>query len=434
MNQTGSSKNRTLLWEEIAPAEDQRTRQREYSAQADSGFAPASRPRLGFARRASENLELAHAPEPIDIQESAEDADDFRPHRLWWRPRSREGRILLLSAATLSLMALVVVGYLLRRHVLNDPDFVLAASSDVQVTGANELGRSRLLPVFSPDMGKNIFTIPITERRLQLEQLSWVEHATVMRVLPNQIRINLVERTPIAFVRQTPDDPRVGLVDADGVLLTMPAELMAQHHYSFPVVTGIDARDPLAERQKRMAVYQRLLHELDSGATRLSAQISEIDLRDPSDARVLMPEPGGDILAHFGSNHFLERFQTYEQHIGEWRQQYPKLATVDLRYDQQVILRQSDPQQAVGPVNSNAPTAARPETANTQKPAPVATAPREPVKKNAAAEKPHRQAGKAQKKNAAVRGKGKKSAAKMKPGVKRTSTKPATHTQSSTGE
>ena len=57
---------------------------------------------------------------------------------------------------------------------------------------------------------------------------------------------------------------QIGLVDANGVLLNMPAAMMAQHHYSFPVVTGIDAGDPLPSRKARMAVYQRLLAELDA--------------------------------------------------------------------------------------------------------------------------------------------------------------------------
>jgi len=87
-----------------------------------------------------------------------------------------------------------------------------------------------------------------------------------------------------------------------------------------------------------MAVYERLLAELDGGGQRLSEQISEIDLTDPEDARVLMPEPGADILAHFGEEQFLERYQRYKAHIAEWRQQYPKLAAVDLRYEQQVVL------------------------------------------------------------------------------------------------
>jgi cell division protein FtsQ len=123
------------------------------------------------------------------------------------------------------------------------------------------------------------------------------------------------------------------------VLLTMPAAAMAAHHYSFPVITGIDGGDPAASRRARMAVYQRMMGDLDSTGQHFSQQISEIDLTDPEDARVLMPEQGADILAHFGEDHFLERYQRYKAHIAEWRQQYPNLAAVDLRYDQQVVLQ-----------------------------------------------------------------------------------------------
>jgi cell division protein FtsQ len=129
----------------------------------------------------------------------------------------------------------------------------------------------------------------------------------------------------------------------------MPAAAMAQHHYSFPVVTGIEPADPVAARSARMAVYGRLMSDLDSNGQHLSQQISEIDLADPEDARVLMPEQGGDILAHFGQDHFLERYQRYKAHIAEWRQQYATLAAVDLRYDQQVVLQMAGGKEASEP-------------------------------------------------------------------------------------
>src|SRR5208337_2925782 len=128
--------------------------------------------------------------------------------------------------------------------------------------------------------------------------------------------------------------------------LSMPAAAMAKQHYSFPVLTGIDPGDPLRSRAARMAVYERLLAELDANNQRLSEQISEIDLTDPEDARVLMPEQGTDILAHLGEDRFLERYQRYEAHIAEWRQQYPHLASVDLRYDDQVVLQMASGKEA----------------------------------------------------------------------------------------
>jgi cell division protein FtsQ len=260
---------------------------------------------------------------------------DDAPPRPWWRPASTFGRV------SLGLAALAVVGglstgvLLLRQYLDRDARFRIAGSSHIQATGLAEVSRAEMLPVFGEDIGRNIFFVPLAERRKQLEQIPWVESATVMRFLPDQIRVAVVERQPVAFVR---NGQQIGLVDASGVLLSMPASMMAKHHYSFPVVTGIDARDPLAGRRTRMAVYQRLLAELDSGGQRLSEQISEIDLTDPEDARLLMPEPGADILAHFGEEQFLERYQRYKAHIAEWRQQYPKLAAVDLRYEQQVVL------------------------------------------------------------------------------------------------
>ena len=200
-----------------------------------------------------------------------------------------------------------------------------------------------MLPVFGEDIGRNIFFIPLNQRRKDLEEIPWIERATVMRLLPDRIRVSVVERQPIAFVRQ---GQQIGLVDANGVLLTMPAAMMAQHNYSFPVVTGINASDPLGERKARMAVYQRLLAELDSNGQRTSEQISEIDLTDTEDARVLMPEAGGDVLIHFGEDRFLDRYQRYQAHIAEWRQQYPHLASVDLRYDDQVVLQMASGKEA----------------------------------------------------------------------------------------
>ena len=261
---------------------------------------------------------------------------DDAPPRPWWRPASTVGRVFLALAA-LAVIGAFTTGILLLRNLLDhDSRFRIEGSSNIQATGLTEVTRAQMLPVFGEDIGRNIFFVPLAERRKQLEEIPWVERATVMRVLPDQIRVSVVERKPVAFVR---NGEQIGLVDANGVLLSMPASMMAQHHYSFPVLTGIDPRDPLAGRRARMAVYERLLGELDSNGQHLSEQISEIDLTDPEDARILMPEPGKDILAHFGQERFLERYQRYKAHIGEWRQQYPALASVDLRYDQQVVLK-----------------------------------------------------------------------------------------------
>jgi len=253
----------------------------------------------------------------------------------WWRPATKWGRIFLACGALTVTGIAVTAGYVFKTYLERDSRFRIAGTGNILTTGLSEVTRADLLPVFGEDVGRNVFFVPLNERRKQLEKIPWIEKATVMRVLPDQLRISVVERTPVAFVRH---GQQIGLVDANGVLLSMSASSMTKHHYSFPVVTGIDAAEPPASRRARMAVYGRLISELDSTGQHLSEQISEIDLTDPEDARVLMPEQGADILAHFGDDQFLMRYQRYKAHIAEWRQQYPHLASVDLRYDQQVVL------------------------------------------------------------------------------------------------
>ncbi len=256
--------------------------------------------------------------------------------RPWWRPASTVGRVFLASCALLVLGAFTTACLLVRHSLERDPRFRIAGTEDIQATGLTEVSRAEMMPVFGEDIGRNIFFVPIDQRRRELEQIPWIERATVMRVLPDQIRVAVVERQPVAFTRH---GEQIGLVDANGVLLAMAPATMAKHHYSFPVLTGIDPGDSADSRRERMAVYLRMMAELDAGGKHNSEQISEIDLTDPEDARVLMPEQGADILAHFGDDQFLARYERYQAHIAEWRQQYPHLAAVDLRYDNQVVLQ-----------------------------------------------------------------------------------------------
>jgi len=253
----------------------------------------------------------------------------------WWRPRSTFGRVLLGSAVVLVLGSLTALGIVTRRFLVRDPHFRIGSSSSIQSTGLSEVNRAELLPVFGEDIGRNIFFVPLSDRRKQLEAIPWVQQATVMRFLPDRLSVSIVERTPVAFVRQ---GNQIALADADGVILTMPPAMMAQHHYSFPVITGINAQDPISARRARMAIYRRFVSELDQSGQHLTQQVSEIDLSDPEDLRAVMPEQGADILAHFGEDQFLKRLQIYKSHIGEWRGRYPKLIGVDLRYNGEVPL------------------------------------------------------------------------------------------------
>lgn len=250
-------------------------------------------------------------------------------------PRSVAGRVVLGSSvlAVLAALALTVAG--VRQFLLHDPRFLITSSSAIAIAGNQHISRSDVLAVFGSDLERNIFKVPLGERRTDLERLPWVANATVMRLLPNRIRVQLVERTPVAFTRH---GTQIGLVDASGVLLDMPPESAGDPHYSFPVLTGLTPGDTPEVRAARMEVYRRFLGDLTAAGATVTQSLSEVDVTNPEDVKALVTSDGADILVHFGDEDFLHRYQEFERHLPEWRTQYPRLASADMRYERQVVL------------------------------------------------------------------------------------------------
>jgi cell division protein FtsQ len=269
-------------------------------------------------------------------------------------PKTVWGRIAGGITIVLVLCSLGAAAFAVHRFFLHDSRFVVESSSSIQTVGNTHLTRAQLLSVFGEDVDRNIFQIPLAERRAELESLPWIERATVMRLLPNHLRISVTERVPVAFVRQ---ERQIGLVDAKGVLLDMPSNAPGDPHYSFPVITGIAASDPLSLRAARMRLYADFVGALDNSGQKISEGLSEVDLSNPEDVKALIPEGSSDILVHFGDTDFLARYQRFEQHLPEWRTLYPKLSAVDMRYERQVVLNTQTSGAALSE-GSNAPLAA----------------------------------------------------------------------------
>lgn len=283
-------------------------------------------------------------------------------------PRSVGGRVVfgVVVFVLLGSVAVAIAG--VRYYLMHDSRFVLGTSDDIQITGAEHLTRDQVLTVFGADLERNIFRVSLAERQADLERLPWVSHAAVMRLLPDTIRVEITERTPVAFVRQ---GTQIGLVDGSGVLLDMPPDAAGDPHYSFPVLTGLTENEPLTQRAARMEIYQQFMRDLDSTGQHLTDSVSEVDVSDPEDVKGLVTSGSSDILVHFGQEQFLKRYQEFEQHLAEWKQQYPKLASADMRYEGQIVLEMQGDGSAVSSGGGTATVA----TANEMSAPPVVEKP-----------------------------------------------------------
>ena len=242
--------------------------------------------------------------------------------------RLLKGVLLLAVVGALALAGLTVRSYLFQnRH------FILQSTEGIQVNGNRVVKRSQAIALFEPDVARSIFRVPLDRRKIQLQQIKWVRSATVMRFWPNQLRVNVVERKPVAFAL---DGNTVRLVDDQGILLDLPDA--ASQHYSFPVLTGITSADPLPIRAARIEMYLQFIHALDAQGENISSTLSQADLSDSEDIRAIFLGSVRQPLVHFGDSDYLARYQAYQAHMKEWLQQYPALRSIDMRYGKQVVL------------------------------------------------------------------------------------------------
>ncbi|HEY6349584.1 MAG TPA: FtsQ-type POTRA domain-containing protein [Candidatus Angelobacter sp.] len=257
------------------------------------------------------------------------------------KTQSRVKKALVISGVLFLFSTAAVAAY---QYGIHSWRFRLDSSENIEVTGVHNAARAQVMDVIGGDIGRNIFFVPLDERKKQLEQIPWVESATVMRLLPNRVAIRIQERTPVAFARV---GSKVHLIDANGVILGMPANRQAK--YSFPVIEGITDTEPLSSRAAVMRIYNRLVRELDSDGAHYSHDLSEVDLADPEDVKVTA-DAIGSVVVHLGNAEFLTRYKLYINHIAEWRQQFQNLQSVDLRYEGQIVVNPDAKRQETGKI------------------------------------------------------------------------------------
>jgi cell division protein FtsQ len=246
-------------------------------------------------------------------------------------PQKTANRLLWAVVAALVLCFAGMCSAALYRYGERSWRFRVESSDSIEVTGTQNVSKTQLMEVLGGDIGRNIFFIPLAQQKAQLEQIPWVESASVMRFVPNRLKVEIHERTPVAFARV---GPRMALIDAGGTLM----ELSPKRKFSFPVILGMNPGEPLSTRAPRMKAYREMVGELDSGGARYSQDLSEVDLSDLEDVKVRVNDPAGDVLVHLGSSDYLRRYKIYVTHAQAWRQQFQKLESVDLRYDNQIIV------------------------------------------------------------------------------------------------
>lgn len=278
------------------------------------------------------------------------DPDEVPPYRR--RPKAvpvrrtrfpRLARVMRIAAWVLFvLLPGVYAGYRVVIFARTSPLFRLMSAADVDVVGGHYVVRDEVLAALGipgpgiPWGGVNIFRFSLENARRQVEGIAWVRSAALERSYPHHLMVRITERTPVAFVNV---GGRIKLADGDGVLLDLPEKAS----FDFPVLTGVGPGLMPADRQARMQLYLDFMGKVSGEAGTSGWMVSEVDLTDVDDLKAVVVRGPESISLEFGHEDFDERFRNFLTLLDTERGLGENIASMDLRYQHQVVVNRAAP-------------------------------------------------------------------------------------------
>jgi len=242
----------------------------------------------------------------------------------------------ILIGAGLVLTGAIYASQRTEQFLIHDSHFILPmppdlglGSPNLELRGVHYASRAQILRVFTPDYGRSVYFFPLAARRKALRNVRWVHDASVSRIWPNRILVEISERKPVAFLKLPADGmARWALIDDDGVILDPPAK----QAFRLPVLTGVSPAEPLEKRATRVHRMQRVMAELGS----LGEHVSEIDAGDLENLRITEEVDGKPVTLLLGDQNFASRVKSFRDHYAEIHRKLPQSTTFDLRLDDRI--------------------------------------------------------------------------------------------------
>ncbi len=222
------------------------------------------------------------------------------------------------------------------RFLIRDPRFFLPGPADyglespnLELHGVKYASRQQILRVFDQDYGRSLFLLPLPARRKSLMGVRWVREASVARIWPNRVIVQIAERKPAAFIKLPAESMvRWGLIDEEGVILDPPAKASFQ----LPVLAGVLAGENQEKRGIRVRRMERLMKDLGP----LADNVSEVDATDLDDLKITEQAGGGAVSLMLGDRNFLSRLKNFLDHYPDIHRKMPQATSFDLRLDDRI--------------------------------------------------------------------------------------------------
>jgi cell division protein FtsQ len=246
----------------------------------------------------------------------------------------RYGGIAIAAGVVLS--GCIYASESFERFLIRDPRFFLPGPADyglespnLELHGVKYASRQQVLRIFDADYGRSLYLLPLAARRKTLLGIRWVHNASIARIWPNRVIVQITERKPAAFVRLPAESMvRWALIDDEGVILDPPVKATFQ----LPVLSGVTPRESLEQRGIHVRRMQRLMKDLGP----LADNVSEVDSSDLDDLRIVEQAGGGAVSLMLGDRNFSSRLRNFLDHYPDIHRKMPQATSFDLRLDDRI--------------------------------------------------------------------------------------------------
>ncbi len=120
-------------------------------------------------------------------------------------------RLLVVLRNAVFVVIIAATGVIAYRHIHRGERF---AVRQIEVGGAKHTPRAALEAVTQRYVGANLFDLDISRVENDLRGVSWIRGVNIEKKLPGTLRINVVERAPVALVQR---GDRLAYVDEQGI-------------------------------------------------------------------------------------------------------------------------------------------------------------------------------------------------------------------------
>lgn len=264
-------------------------------------------------------LPVALPPGDLDLSPEAAESPFLRRRvRTRMRPRRRGWSARLVAVLQVSaILILAAVGaWTTYQRVLKSDRLRV---DRVEVRGSHFLSEGEVRELLGPAVGENILLLDIAALKTRLRSSPWVADATVIRTLPNIVRVDIRERVPLALA----EVDRLYLMDGDGALVDIYGPRTGV--FDLPIVRGLLGVDEVSRRERA-----RRAGVLLSDLAELGQEISEVFVEPSGDLSVVLRGPGEVLL--FGDPPYRSRFLTFLSLRRELAEKAPGAEHFDLRF------------------------------------------------------------------------------------------------------